>query len=217
MFDAEVAELTADTMPLRPVRMRAGVYIKVKRGLDILAALALLPLAALTAVVLLVLNPLFNKGPLIYRQIRMGRNCRPFTAYKFRSMVEMSENDRGAWDALEEHRITLLGCVIRKLRLDELPQALNILKGDMSLVGPRPDYIDHARVYLAEIPEYRVRYSVRPGVTGLAQTEVGYVSDLAGFRRKVAADLIYIRNMSFVYDLKVLLRTVLIVLGRRGR
>lgn len=218
MFDAEMAELTSTVSPRpRVLKPRTGAYLWIKRGMDVAAALILLPVAAFFGIVLLLLNPLFNRGPLVYRQTRMGQDCQPFTAYKFRSMLEVQENARGAFDALEEHRITALGRQLRKLRIDELPQVLNILKGDMSLVGPRPDYIEHARVYLAEIPEYGTRYSVRPGVTGLAQTEVGYVSDLPGFRRKVAADLIYIRKMSLVYDLKVLLRTVQIVLGRRGQ
>lgn len=218
MFDAEMAELAATVQPRhRVVQPRIGGYSRVKRSMDILAALVLLPLTMFCGLVLLLLNPMFNRGPLIYRQTRMGLDCQPFTAYKFRSMVEVQENARGAFDALEEHRITALGRQLRKLRIDELPQVLNILKGDMSLVGPRPDFFEHARVYLTEIPEYHMRYTVRPGVTGLAQTEVGYVSDLAGFRRKVAADLIYIRKMSFVYDLKVLLRTVQIVLGRQGQ
>lgn len=218
MFDAEMAELTANVPPRQHVAVeRAGRYAVIKRSMDVMAALALLPLVVVYGAVLFLLNPLFNRGPLIYRQVRMGRDCQPFMAYKFRTMVEDRLTERGAFDALEVSRITTLGRHLRRLRIDELPQVLNILKGDMSLVGPRPDYFEHARVYLAEIPEYRVRYSVRPGVTGLAQTEVGYVSDLAGFRRKVAADLIYIRSMSFGYDLKVLLRTVQIVLCGRGR
>lgn len=225
MFDAEVVELNAQGIDdaLRPVptskasSLGTVFFLSVKRLGDFLAALLLLPITIVAALVLLALNPFFNKGPLLYRQTRMGKNCEPFTAYKFRSMTEAAPVKRGAFDDLEEHRITKLGRLMRKSRVDELPQILNIIRGDMSLVGPRPDFIDHARVYLTRIPGYRERHDVRPGVTGLAQTEVGYVSDEAGFRRKVAADLMYIRKMGFVYDLKVMIRTVQIVLGRRGR
>ena len=179
--------------------------------------LLLAPIALMAAVVLFLLNPMFNQGVLLYRQTRMGKGCRPFTAYKFRSMKEVASVKRGAFDDLEEDRITKLGALMRKLRIDELPQLINILKGEMSLVGPRPDFIDHANVYMVEIPGYCERYAVRPGVTGLAQTEVGYVSDELGFRRKVAADLQYITKMSFLFDLKVIFRTFVIVVARHGR
>jgi len=223
MFDAESIHLddpagqTSAGKIAVPANAHRTFYSVVKRAGDIFAALVILPFAIISALALLILNPLFNRGPLLYRQSRMGKDCKPFTTYKFRSMTAATAEKRGAFDDLEEHRITKLGRLMRKLRIDELPQLINILKGDMSLIGPRPDFIDHARVYITRIPGYQERHNVRPGVTGLAQTEVGYVSDEAGFRRKVAADLTYIRNMGFTYDLKIMARTVQIVLGRRGR
>ncbi|MDP7150289.1 MAG: sugar transferase [Paracoccaceae bacterium] len=223
MFDAEVIHTIAQNgvhapkvLPKISPSPSIG-YVVSKRLLDIVAVLLLAPFAIIAALGLLVLNPIFNKGSLFFRQTRMGQNCVPFTAYKFRSMTETAPVKRGAFDALEEDRITKLGCVMRTLRIDELPQLINILKGDMTLVGPRPDFIDHANVYIEEIPGYCDRYTVRPGVTGLAQTEVGYVSDEAGFRHKVAADLMYIRKMSLLFDLKVILRTVQIVVVRHGK
>ena len=223
MFDAEVIETSApvkaEALKTEPTiaPSHSTAYGLTKRLMDLAAVVILAPFALLAAAGLAFINPVFNKGPLLFRQTRMGQNCVPFTAYKFRSMVDAPEIERGAFDALEEHRITRLGSMMRKLRIDELPQIINIFKGDMSLVGPRPDYIDHAHVYVREIPGYKNRYAVRPGVTGLAQTEVGYVSDEVGFRRKVAADLTYIRKMSIAYDLKVILRTVQIVVARHGR
>jgi len=223
MFDAEIIDLQlqdsgAAADSIRKYQPKNGrAFLAAKRSIDIAAAIILLPFVGLAGLILLVLNPAFNKGTLMFRQTRMGKECVPFTAYKFRSMMDAGSVKRGAFDALEEDRITKLGTIMRKLRIDELPQAINILKGDMSLVGPRPDYIDHAKVYLKEIPGYRERYNVRPGVTGLAQTEVGYVSDEIGFRRKVAADLMYIQKMSLPYDLRVIYRTVIIVVGRHGR
>ena len=225
MFDAEILEVnsqgTAETLrtpfATKSQPSPSKMFAVLKRLGDICAAAILLPFALVAGAVLLVLNPLFNKGPLLFKQTRMGRDCKPFVAYKFRSMTVAAPVKRGAFDALEENRITKLGALMRKMRIDELPQLLNILKGDMSLVGPRPDFIDHANVYIECIPGYRERYAVRPGVTGLAQTEVGYVSDEAGFRRKVAADLVYIRKMSLYFDIKIILRTVLIVLARHGK
>lgn len=225
MFDAKILDANAhvsDDALRSPTSPKSHAqpsrfFMTVKRLSDFLAAALLLPITLVAALVLLVLNPIFNQGPLLFRQSRMGKDCKLFTAYKFRTMTEAAPVKRGAFDALEENRITKLGRLMRKTRVDELPQILNIVKGDMSLVGPRPDFIDHARVYVDCIPGYRDRHSVRPGVTGLAQTEVGYVSDEAGFRRKVAADMMYIRKMSFTTDLKIFARTIMIVFGQRGR
>ena len=223
MFDAEVIDVRSTSgispgSPTPKITIKSSPrYYAIKRALDFFAARLLVPFTLSAARVLVVLNPFLNKGTLLYRQTRMGKNCEPFTAYKFRTMKEAAGVNRGAFDALEEDRITKLGTILRKLRIDELPQIINILKGDMSLVGPRPDMWEHAEVYLQEIPGYRDRHQVLPGVTGLAQTEVGYVSDEQGFRRKVAADLTYIHRMTLRYDLRVILRTVQIVVARHGK
>lgn len=157
-----------------------------------------------------------NAGPLVFRQERMGYQCKPFTALKFRSMLSVTRNARGAFDALETDRITVLGHLIRKTRIDELPQVLNVLRGEMSLIGPRPDSYDHACVYVREIPGYAARHQVMPGISGFAQTEVGYVDGLEGVKRKVAADTYYIANATFRFDLWIFWRTLCVVLARRG-
>ena len=188
-----------------------------KRVFDIGFCLLLLPFLIVSAVLLLVLNPWLNPGPLVYRQTRMGRNCVPFTAYKFRSMLPVSKIERGAQDPLEHHRITPLGNRIRRSRIDELPQIVNVLKGEMSLIGPRPDFLPHAMEYLETVRGYRARHDVRPGISGLAQTEVGYVQSAAETRRKVLADLFYIRNAGFQLEAWVFWRTILTVLGLKGQ
>jgi lipopolysaccharide/colanic/teichoic acid biosynthesis glycosyltransferase len=188
-----------------------------KRVFDVLLALLLLAPLASVALVLLVLNPFCNHGPLIYRQNRMGQGCRAFVAYKFRSMRPAPARPRGAFDPLEQDRITVLGRVLRRLRLDELPQVINILRGEMSLIGPRPDAYDHACIYLQQIEGYAARHNIRPGISGFAQTEVGYVDGLDGIRAKVAADLHYIAHASFGMDMWILWRTICVVLGARGR
>jgi len=176
----------------------------------------LLPVVGVVALVLLALNPGWNAGPLFFRQPRMGRGCLPFMALKFRTMRPVEAVTRAADDPLEEDRITPLGRVLRRMRLDELPQVLNVLRGDMSLIGPRPDFYDHAVTYLAAIPRYRQRHMIRPGISGLAQTEVGYVSSIRETRRKVSADLYYIQHASLRMDAWIVWRTLKVVFTRAG-
>ena len=187
-----------------------------KRGFDISVSLILLFFMGSTAVVLLILNPFVNPGPLFYRQDRMGQGCNPFRAIKFRTMLPALRIDRGPFDALEVNRITTLGRVLRKTRLDELPQAINVLKGEMSLIGPRPDYFEHAQVYLGVVPGYRERHIVKPGISGYAQIEVGYADGIETVQRKVNADLHYIRNASFLFDTWIAWRTIIVVVTRKG-
>lgn len=192
------------------------IFQTFKRSFDIAFSILLLPMLCLTALCLVVLNPFFNRGPLLYIQPRMGRDCRAFPAMKFRSMLPAANIARGANDPLETHRITTLGQFLRKSRLDELPQVLNVLRGDMSLIGPRPDYFHHARYYLRVIPGYRARHRVRPGISGLAQTQLGYAAGLDATAAKVRADLYYIENAGFRLETWIFWRTVLTVLGRHG-
>lgn len=187
-----------------------------KAAFDLGLATVLLLLLVPMTIILLLLNPFLNRGPLWFVQDRMGYGCKRFTAIKFRTMVTAAGPTRGAFDGLETHRITVLGRVLRKTRIDELPQIINVLRGEMSLIGPRPDAFDHARVYLQVVPGYRARHVVRPGISGLAQTEVGYVDGVEGLRRKVATDLHYIANMSFRLDVWILWRTLVVVLTGRG-
>jgi len=187
-----------------------------KRAFDWAVALMLTVPLAFCAFGLLILNPFLNKGPLIFRQERMGLGCRPFTAYKFRSMSTHTTRSRGAFDALETDRITKLGRWLRRFRIDELPQIINVLRGEMSMIGPRPDSYAHACVYVREIPGYRDRHQVLPGITGLAQTQIGYVDGLEGIQRKVAADAHYIRHASMAFDFWITWRTLGVIMARRG-
>ena len=187
-----------------------------KRLFDVVFSILLLPILVTAALVLLVLNPFLNPGRLFFSQKRMGRDCVPFTAYKFRSMRAVPEIRRGADAPLEQDRITPLGGFLRKTRIDELPQVINVLRGEMSLIGPRPDYYDHAVHFLSEIPGYRERHMVRPGISGLAQTEVGYAEGVEATRRKVRADLYYITHASIRLELWILWRTLFVIFKRGG-
>lgn len=195
---------------------RGKAFRTAKRIFDIVFSILLLPVVVACAIVLLVLNPFYNRGPLFFVQPRMGRNCRSFQAVKFRSMRVAPKVERGADAPLEVDRITRLGGFLRKSRIDELPQIINVLRGDMSLIGPRPDYYDHAVQYLEIIPGYRERHVVRPGISGLAQTELGYAEGVEATRRKVRADLYYITHQSLALEMYVFWRTLRVVVRRGG-
>jgi lipopolysaccharide/colanic/teichoic acid biosynthesis glycosyltransferase len=146
----------------------------------------------------------------------MGRYCRPFTVYKFRTMLPAPDIVRKATDGIETDRITPFGKFLRRARIDELPQILNVLRGEMSLIGPRPDYFDHACTSLGVVPGYRDRHAVKPGITGLAQIEVGYACGLETVSRKVDADLVYIAKRSILLDLSIAWRTLKVMVTRQG-
>jgi lipopolysaccharide/colanic/teichoic acid biosynthesis glycosyltransferase len=203
----------------RRTQVRSGsspAYLRIKRLFDLLGCGVLLIPLALAALALLALNPWLNRGPLFFVQERMGQHGRPFRAWKLRTMVAAEQIERGAFDPLDSHRITPLGHILRRTRLDELPQVVNVLRGEMSLIGPRPDYLPHALVYADTVPGYRERHAVKPGISGLAQTEVGYVDGPEGVRAKVAADLHYVRHAGLRLDLWIAWRTLAVVLGRQG-
>ncbi|MCC5975509.1 MAG: sugar transferase [Rubellimicrobium sp.] len=191
-------------------------YRLFKRTFDFVGGLVLVAATIVVGLILLAINPFLNPGPLFYVQRRMGQGCRPFSAYKFRTMVPTDEGVRGPFDPVESHRITRLGCFLRKARIDEFPQGINVLLGQMSLIGPRPDYLDHACIYLGKVPGYRERHCVKPGITGLAQIEIGYADTSDAVRDKVAADLRYIRDRRIALDLSIAWRTVAVMLSRAG-
>lgn len=207
-----------DLPPVSPVSQAslAPAFTAAKRVFDIAVALVALPLIGAMALLLLVLNPIWNAGPLFYVQTRMGRDCRPFRAVKFRTMRPAARISRGPDDPLEADRITPLGQVLRRSRIDELPQFLNVLAGHMSVIGPRPDYWDHAQHYIDSIPGYRQRHAVRPGITGLAQVESGYAEGVGATVEKTRQDLRYIRSGGLGMELYVLGRTLHVVFTGAG-
>lgn len=218
MFDSGILDQAVETGAEHTWQFRRAMSVHgvFKRLFDITLSLALLPVLVLTAVTLVLANPFLNPGKLFFFQTRMGRDCKPFTAFKFRSMREIAKVERTADAPLETDRITPLGGFLRKARIDELPQIINVLRGDMSLIGPRPDYYDHAVHFLNEIPGYRERHVVRPGVSGLAQTEIGYAEGIEATRRKVRADLYYITHASIGLELWIAWRTLFVIVNRGG-
>ena len=188
-----------------------------KRIFDIIVCLFLLPLFFIITIILLVLNRFFNRGKLFFIQKRMGKNCNYFFVIKFRTMTYIKEITRKYDDPIETNRITPLGGILRKMRIDELPQILNVLKGDMSLIGPRPDYYVHALEYLKNIDGYRERHTIRPGITGLSQVRLGYVESLETAVKKTSIDNYYIQNIGYIIELKIIFSTWLILLRGLGK
>lgn len=196
---------------------KSRLYLATKRVFDLaFTTLLLLPATVVIALVLIILNPFYNPGPLLYPQKRMGHECRPFRTWKFRTMQPIRRGTRGPDDPIETHRITPLGHLLRRSRFDELPQIFNVYRGDMSLIGPRPDYFRHAHHYMRAIPAYHARHTVRPGISGLAQIELGYAESVDDTRLKTMADIDYIRRASISFDLWIFWRTVVTVFTMRG-
>lgn len=188
-----------------------------KRLLDILVSLIIL-IAGLPAWVLAALFiKLDSPGPVLYLQERVGRNGRTFHIIKFRSMTADAEKSSGpVWAGKNDPRVTKVGRFLRKMHLDEVPQFLNVLVGDMSLVGPRPERPHFVDSLSKEIPLYRRRLKVRPGITGWAQVKHKYDESIDDVKAKVKYDLFYIENASWRFDLKILLNTLYVMLMRKG-
>lgn len=159
-----------------------------------------------------------SRGPIFYRQERMGRHGTVFTVIKFRSMVKDAERDGTAqWATKDDGRITRVGRFLRKTRLDELPQILNVLRGEMSMVGPRPERPQFIEKLQQQIPFYRTRLAAKPGLTGWAQVNYGYGASVNDALIKLQYDLFYLKHQSIWFDLKILLRTVAVVLKMKGQ
>ena len=188
-----------------------------KRLFDIFVCLLLIPLLFITSLIILLFNYFFNSGSLFFVQDRMGKNCSVFSAIKFRTMVPVKEITRKYDDPIETNRITSFGKILRKSRVDELPQILNVLKGEMSLIGPRPDYYIHALEYLKNVNGYRERHIIRPGITGLSQIRLGYAEGLEATAKKASVDNYYIQNVNYIIELKIIGNTILTILRGMGK
>jgi exopolysaccharide biosynthesis polyprenyl glycosylphosphotransferase len=188
-----------------------------KRTLDLLVAtlglLLSLPLIALAAVAI----RLDSRGPILLRQPRVGQDGIPFIVYKFRSMTVDAESRSGpVWASKGDSRITRVGRIIRLLRIDEIPQMWNVLKGEMSFVGPRPERPFFVQELMRVIPYYSQRLTVKPGISGWAQICYPYGSSARDALEKLQYDLYYIKNMSLLFDLTIILRTIRVVLFQQG-
>lgn len=192
---------------------KSSVYLAMKRVFEVIFSIGLLlftfPVLILTALAIKLESP----GPIFYRQARNGLNGRIFHVIKFRSMRVDAEKNGPQWAKKNDSRVTRVGQFIRKTRIDELPQLINVLRGEMSLIGPRPERPMFTDQFEEEIPGFKNRLLVKPGLTGWAQVNGGY--DITP-KEKLELDLYYIENQSFTLDLQILLKTVWVVLSGSG-
>jgi sugar transferase (PEP-CTERM system associated) len=196
---------------------KSRVLQSLKRTMDVGASIVGLVVAGPVMIFVAAAVKLTSPGPIVYRQQRVGQHGRIFTVLKFRSMRADAEAGTGAvWAQKNDRRITPLGRFMRKTRLDELPQLLNILRGDMSLVGPRPERPEFVSQLTKEIPFYGQRHVVRPGLTGWAQVRYSYGSSVQDAMEKLQYDLFYIKNFSLALDLFIVFSTIKTVILRRG-
>jgi exopolysaccharide biosynthesis polyprenyl glycosylphosphotransferase len=181
----------------------------------VFAAVCLIILSPLIAV-LAVLIKLSGPGPVIYSQERIGRNGKPFTIYKLRSMNGDAEKGEPMLSSRDDSRITGIGKVLRRHRLDEIPNLVNVLKGEMSLVGPRPERQYFINKITARAPHYRRLLKVKPGITSWGQVKYGYASDVDQMVERLEYDLLYLENMSLLLDMKIIIYTTIIILNGKG-
>ncbi|MBM3297619.1 MAG: sugar transferase [Candidatus Aminicenantes bacterium] len=181
---------------------------RAKRAVDVLASTLLLGLSLPFWPVIALLIVVGSRGPVFYSQVRVGKDGRVFTLRKFRSMIDRAEENGALWAGEKDPRVTPVGFVLRRLHLDELPQFVNVLRGEMSLIGPRPERPEFVRELKTRIPGYDLRHRVKPGLTGWAQVNYHYASSVAASREKLAWDLYYVFRATMELDLEILARTL---------
>ncbi|MFH1897958.1 MAG: sugar transferase [Candidatus Desantisbacteria bacterium] len=205
-----------ETIPLIDVNIQpiSGWNRSIKRLIDMAASLLVLITLFPFLIIVAILIKLDSKGPIVFSQERVGRDGQLFKIYKFRTMMTDAEKDTGPVLAQKnDERITKLGKFLRQTRIDEILQCVNVLLGQMSLVGPRPERLFFVEQFKTAIPGYTKRFKVRPGITGLAQVNAGY--DISP-KSKLKYDLLYVKNYSLVLDFKLMLKTLLVIFGRKG-
>lgn len=211
-------------VPLELLNMTKGHGIRpngagqaaAKRAIDLAIALPLGLLVAALLPILAIAIPLDSRGPIFYTQTRVGVGGRLFRIYKFRSMRQDAETNGPTWATANDNRITRVGKFLRSTRIDELPQIWNIIRGDMSLIGPRPERPELATIIEQQFPEFSLRTRVKPGLTGWAQICAGYGRSIHDSRTKLEYDLFYVTHHSLMFDMRILLHTVPVVIGRKG-
>lgn len=192
-------------------------FEKTKEAVDTVLGILLLPLVAILYPIIGLAIKATSSGPILYKQKRVGKNGEIFELLKFRSMVKNAEQDGAQWAKEGDVRVTLIGNFLRKTRLDELPQIWNVVKGDLSFIGPRPERPEFVEELKQKIPFYSSRLLVKPGLSGWAQTNFPYGASVEDATEKLQYDLYYIKNRTLFLDLVIALKTIAIILRRQGR
>ena len=188
--------------------LKEKCYHLTKPIYDIFISFILLLFAIPIFVISAPIIKLTSKGPVFYTQVRVGKNGRLFRIIKLRSMFEDSENKDGAvWAKNNDNRVTTFGRFLRKTHMDELPQIINVIKGDMSIIGPRPERPEFVNRFIKEIPGYRKRLAIKPGITGMAQCYYKYDENIQDVCRKLRYDMLYLDKMCWILDLKIVAMT----------
>lgn len=193
------------------------VQKNIKRGMDLMLALVLMVILSPLALIVSIIIKLESKGPVIFKQMRIGENMRPFKVYKFRSMKLHDPEKYSKYTLDNDSRVTKFGKFIRKTRIDELPQLWNILKGTMSFVGPRPEWDILAKDYARQINYYNLRHLIKPGITGWAQVMFPYGESLDDAKKKLEYDLYYLKHQDFILDVLVVAKTAKAVFFGKGK
>ena len=183
-------------------------YVPLKRLFDLSLIIVFSPIFIPIMIIAAILIKIESRGPVFFWQKRVGIHGKIFNMLKFRSMIRGSEREGSKFAQSGDKRVTRLGRITRKTRIDEIPQLWNIIQGDMSLIGPRPEQVAFVEKFEKVIPKYSARHIVCPGITGLAQVEQGYVDDENGTRTKLVYDLHYIENLSFKMDMRIVAKTI---------
>jgi lipopolysaccharide/colanic/teichoic acid biosynthesis glycosyltransferase len=212
-----LSELTRMAMLFDVRNLHHNTYRRVKRSIDLVGALGAGLVCFLVVIPVMIGNAIANRGPLLFRQQRVGLNGVEFTIIKFRTMVPTPAEEVGAWTRPDDPRVTPFGRLLRRSHVDELPQFWNIFRGELCLVGPRPEQPRYVMDLCAKEPAYELRHLVTPGMTGWAQVRLRYADTEAAAIEKLQYDLYYLIHQSLGFDLKILSRTIRSVLRRRGR
>jgi len=221
MYEEELGRLSIDQLRPSALIFSNGFNRRVhtmglKRAVDVVASsiglVLLMPLCLLIGLLIKVDSP----GQVFYKQLRVGLSRQPYMIWKFRSMYSDAEKSGPKWATKQDPRVSRVGRILRKLRIDELPQLYNVLRGEMSLVGPRPERPVFVEELRKEIPYYDIRHTVRPGVTGWAQIRFRYGSSVEDSHTKLQYDLYYVKNMSLGLDMQILTETIRVVLCGEG-
>ena len=221
LFEEESGRLPIDDIKPSAIifsrEFRQGVVVRtIKRSMDLSISLMGLVVALPLMAVIGILIKLDSPGPVFYQQVRVGLRARPYMIWKFRSMFTDAEKGGARWTSVKDSRVSRVGWYLRKWRLDEIPQLINVIRGEMSLVGPRPERPVFVQELRGAIPFYDLRHAVRPGITGWAQTQFRYGASREDSHVKLQYDLYYVKYLSVQLDLRILVETIRVVLLGEG-